>query len=254
VFLVVGPCFFAGCALGDGGPDPANSDASGDRSARVDVVTDAPRDAAPRPVEDVLVPDFDADPEPPIEPEDVVIPALDATADAPAPADAAAMEASIPRDGSVLRDAATDGPAGRAVTRTMNYRMATYTLRQNWVHDCGRGYAFTARGSDHLMSDCDGLYMPDGTLRGTATFTFTSVVAANYDVIVATRFSANRDPAGALFRVNGESFNLDQRPGSTIVSTTLARRPLSGTVTVVLDSSRGGGSDSVQSVTLRPAP
>ena len=72
--------------------------------------------------------------------------------------------------------------------------------------------------------------------------------------VVASRFSENRDPAGALFRVNGEAFNLDQRPGSTIVSTTLARRPLSGTVTVVLDSSRGGGSDSVQSVTLRPAP
>lgn len=140
------------------------------------------------------------------------------------------------------------------VTRTIGYRSAAYTQRHNWVHDCGRGYAYTAAGTDHLSEDCDGLYKPDRSLRGTATFTFTRVVAATYDVIVAARHSMNRDAAGARFTVNGTAFTVNQRVGDGIVKTTLTRGALSGEVKVVLDSSRGGGSDSIQSVTLRPVP
>lgn len=140
------------------------------------------------------------------------------------------------------------------VTRTVGYRSAVYTQRNNWVHDCGRGYAYTAAGTDHLSEDCDGLYRPDRTLRGTATFTFSGVVAATYDVIVAARHSMNRDAGGARFTVNGTAFTVNQRVGDGIVKTTLLRSALAGEVKVMLDSSRGGGSDSIQSVTLRPVP
>ncbi len=145
--------------------------------------------------------------------------------------------------------------SGRPVVRTIGYRMATYTQRGNWVLDCTRGYAYTARGGDHIAEDCDRAYAPDGTYHGTATFLFRAVVASNYDVEIVSRFSMNRDPGGALFTINGRAFPpIDQRPGSTIVTTTLTRIMLSGDVSVVLDNSRGSGSDSVQSVTLRPAP
>lgn len=196
----------------------------------------------------------DADPEPPLPDREEIdasdVPELDVT-----PLDTgASLDVPLPRDASSRSDSAPDGPMGRPVVRTIGYRMATYTMRNNWVHDCTRGYAFTARGDEHIPNDCDRAYRPDGTLRGTATFTFTALVVGTYDIVVRSRFSANRDPNGALFVVNGERFTLDQRPGSDLVDSVLARRPLGGTVTIVLDSSRGGGSDSVQSVTLRPAP
>lgn len=145
-------------------------------------------------------------------------------------------------------------PTGPAVERTIGYRAATYTQRGNWVFRCDANYAYTARG-DHASEDCTGGYMPDGTLRGTATFRFTNVVAATYDVLIGSRHSSNRNDMRALFTVNGEANRIDQRTGEgslTIVTDVWGRRALSGTVTVVLDATRNSGSDSVSFVTLRP--
>ena len=147
----------------------------------------------------------------------------------------------------------TTGP--RPVERTIGYRAARYTNRHNWVHRCSANYAYTARGSDHITEDCDGAYRPDGTLRGTATFTFNDVIAGEYDVVVRSRHSANRNTMGALFIVNGERRRINQRDdlgGLNLWEDTWGRRSLSGTVTVVLDATANGGSDSVSAVTLRP--
>ena len=145
-------------------------------------------------------------------------------------------------------------PAARAVERTIGYRAATYTRRGNWVFRCDANYAYTARG-DHGAEDCTGGYAPDGTLRGTATFTFTGVSAATYDVLIGSRHSSNRNAMRALFTVNGEAGRIDQRTGDgalTIVTDLWGRRALGGTVTVVLDATVNSGSDSVSFVTLRP--
>ena len=145
-------------------------------------------------------------------------------------------------------------PTGPAVERTIGYRAATYTQRGNWVFRCDANYAYTARG-DHASEDCTGGYAPDGTLRGTATFRFTNVAAATYDVLIGSRHSSNRNDMRALFTVNGEANRIDQRTGDgalAIVTDVWGRRALSGTVTVVLDTTRNSGSDSVSFVTLRP--
>jgi hypothetical protein len=145
-------------------------------------------------------------------------------------------------------------PAGPVVERTIGYRAATYTQRGNWVFRCDANYAYTARG-DHASEDCTGGYAPDGTLRGTATFTFTNVTAATYDVLIGSRHSGNRNTMLALFTVNGEADRVNQRTGDgalTIVTDVWGRRALSGTVRVVLDTTRNSGSDSVSFVTLRP--
>lgn len=145
-------------------------------------------------------------------------------------------------------------PTGPVVERTIGYRAATYTLRGNWVFRCDANYAYTARG-DHASEDCTGGYRPDGTLRGTATFTFTGVTAATYDVLIGSRHSSNRNDMRALFTVNGEASRIDQRTGDgalAIVTDLWGRRALSGTVRVVLDATRNSGSDSVSFVTLRP--
>lgn len=145
-------------------------------------------------------------------------------------------------------------PGGPAVERTIGYRAATYTQRGNWVFRCDANYAYTARG-DHAAEDCTGGYDPDGTLRGTATFTFTDVSAATYDVLIGSRHSSNRNDMMALFIVNGEAGRIDQRTGDgslAIVTDLWGRRALSGTVRVVLDATRNSGSDSVSFVTLRP--
>lgn len=238
-----------GCAEEGEGP--------GDGSTRTDVRTDmgqgnrdgmAPADA--RGAMDVL--DQDADQEPDIDAAVVEFDAPDfdvptAVMDVPN-----GMRVDVPN--AMIDVRVTD--SGRPVVRTIGYRMATYTQRGNWVLDCARGYAYTAQGGDHILEDCDRLFAPDRTLRGTATFLFRGVIPSNYDVVIASRFSMNRDPAGALFTVNGRAFMpIDQRPGNGIVNTTLTRTMLVGDVTVVLDNSRApAGSDSVQSVTLRPAP
>jgi hypothetical protein len=145
-------------------------------------------------------------------------------------------------------------PAGPVVERTIGYRAATYTQRGNWVFRCDANYAYTARG-DHGSEDCTGGYAPDGTLRGTATFTFANVTAATYDVLIGSRHSPNRNTMLALFIVNGEANRIDQRTGDgalAIVTDTWGRRALAGTVRVVLDTTRNSGSDSVSFVTLRP--
>ena len=137
----------------------------------------------------------------------------------------------------------------------MSYMQATYVNRNNVVFRCDSNYAYTARGADHITTDCQGLYRPDGTLRARATFTFNSVVSAMYDVVITSRHSANRNASGALFIVNGESRRVDQRTGPgtlTLVEDIWGRRALSGTVTVVLDSFSNQGSDSVSAVILRP--
>jgi hypothetical protein len=152
----------------------------------------------------------------------------------------------------MIPDAGT--PAGPVVERTLGYRAATYTQRGNWVFRCDANYAYTARG-DHASEDCTGAYAPDGTLRGTATFTFANVTAATYDVLIGSRHSANRNSLRALFTVNGEAARIDQRTGDgalAIVTDVWGRRALSGTVRVVLDATRNDGSDSVSFVTLRP--
>lgn len=147
-------------------------------------------------------------------------------------------------------------PTGPRVTRRLGYMNATYTRRGNFVFRCDANYAYTARG-DHASEDCTGGYNPDGTLRGTATFTFPNVVSGAYDIIVTSRHSSNRNILGALFVVNGEPSRIDQRTGPgtlTLVDDTWGRRTLSGTVTVVLDATNNRGSDSVSAVTLRPVP
>jgi hypothetical protein len=147
-------------------------------------------------------------------------------------------------------------PTGPRVTRRLGYMNATYTLRRNFVFRCDANYAYTARG-DHASVDCTGGYNPDGTLRGTATFTFPNVVPGAYDIVVTSRHSSNRNALGALFVVNGEPARIDQRTGPgtlTLVDDTWGRRSLAGTVTVVLDATNNRGSDSVSAVTLRPVP
>jgi hypothetical protein len=147
-------------------------------------------------------------------------------------------------------------PTGPRVTRRLGYMNATYTRRDNFVFRCDANYAYTARG-DHASEDCTGGYNPDGTLRGTATFTFPNVVPGAYDIVVTSRHSTNRNTLGALFVVNGEPSRIDQRTGPgtlTLVDDTWGRRTLSGTVTVVLDATNNRGSDSVSAVTLRPVP
>lgn len=161
-------------------------------------------------------------------------------------------EPSGPTDAGALRDA---GPTLSPVERTLGYGMARYTNRFNWVFRCSANYAYTARGSDHESEDCDGEFHPDGTLRGTATFTFTNVIAGRYDIVVTSRHSANRNTLGALFIVNGERGRINQRDdrgGLSLWQDIWGRRDLAGTVTVTLDSSNNNGSDSVSSVTLRP--
>jgi hypothetical protein len=67
------------------------------------------------------------------------------------------------------------------------------------------------------------------------------VTAATYDVLIGSRHSGNRNGMRALFTVHSSR---------TIVTDVWGRRALSGTVRVVLDTTRNSGSGSF--VTLRP--
>lgn len=142
-------------------------------------------------------------------------------------------------------------PPPQAVERTVHYRQAEYTRRNNWVVRCN-DYAFTARGDEHLGDDCDRAYAPDGSRRGTAVFRFPAVVEATYEIVIRSRHTANRNPSGALFIVNGEERRISQRSDRDRTDDVWGRRRLSGDVNVVLDSSREGESDSVIHVRLRP--
>lgn len=67
-----------------------------------------------------------------------------------------------------------------AVVREILYPDARYTNRPTWVVGClnnpARRYAFTARGNEHIDTDCDGLYREGGNREGDAIFLFENVV------------------------------------------------------------------------------
>ena len=108
-------------------------------------------------------------------------------------------------------------------------------------------------GAEHESTDCDGLYRAGSGERGMATYVFTEVIASTYGVYVSFRTSANRNPSGALFVVNGEEQRIDQIDASGDYQEVLfGDRALAGTVTVVLDSSREAESDSVTEIRLVP--
>jgi hypothetical protein len=142
-------------------------------------------------------------------------------------------------------------PPPDAVVRSLHYRRAEYTQRRNWVVRCD-DYAYTGRGDEHLEEDCDGLYRPDGSRRGTAIFRFPAVVEAEYEVRIRSRHTPNRNPRGALFVVNGVEGRVAQNDDRDRVEDVWGRVRLGGDVTVVLDSSRDDGSDSVIEVRLVP--
>ncbi len=153
-------------------------------------------------------------------------------------------------------------PDPTAVRRELHFHEATYTNRSTWVVPCPPGhprfaairdYAFTANGADQVGTDCEDLYVPGGTRRGTATFTFDDVIPSTYGVYVRFRSSANRNPRGALFVVNGEEMRIDQVDTSgDYFEVLFGDRRLGGTVSVVLDSSRESESDSVTWIRLEP--
>lgn len=149
-------------------------------------------------------------------------------------------------------------PPAQATERTMGYREAQYDKRHNWVLRCdGIPYAFTAANfEEHRHRDCDGAFNPDGSRTGKAIFASPDVVDATYDIQIRARHTVNRSSIGALFVVNGEEKRLTQRltqnPSGAYETTTWGQRRLSGTVTVTLDSSREGNSDSVEWVKLTP--
>jgi|JI6StandDraft_1071083.scaffolds.fasta_scaffold00913_6 hypothetical protein len=143
-------------------------------------------------------------------------------------------------------------PMGPPKSVQIGYEDAVYTRPHNWVLRCDydEGYAFTAKG-DQAMLDCSELYAPDGTRKGTATFTFLDLPPANYQVSIKSRHSANRNPIGALFVVAGEGKRVDQLEGDMVVDI-WGTKQLAGTITVVLDSDKEGASDSVTWVRLDP--
>ncbi len=148
---------------------------------------------------------------------------------------------------------APEPPPKDAVPREVDFYDATYEMRHNWVLRCdGFEYAFTAYGDEHIGSDCDGLYAPDGSRLGTATFSFPAVVPATYEIQIHSRHTVNRNPSGALFVVNGEGIRIDQRDDADFTTDIWGVRDLGGDVTVVLDSSQEGQSDSVIWVRLQP--
>ena len=144
-------------------------------------------------------------------------------------------------------------PDGPPMAVQLDFNAAIYTRRHNWVLRCdfGEGYAFTAKGDQGAL-DCGGLYDPDGTRTGTATFVFKDLVPATYAITIASRHSANRNPKGALFVVDGEARRVDQTVGDAITVDSWGSKSLAGTIEVVLDSDMEPESDSVTWVRLQP--
>ena len=141
-------------------------------------------------------------------------------------------------------------PAHPPVTAEIAYTEAIYTERHNWVLAC-RDYAYSAHGAEHR--ECDSSFDPDGARTGTATFVFEDVPRGLYDAYMGGRHTENRNPAGALFIVDGHSAIIDQRTGSAHIWDLHGRYCLGGRVEVVLDSTVNSGSDSVFGVRLQPA-
>ncbi|HWB81520.1 MAG TPA: hypothetical protein VG755_41445 [Nannocystaceae bacterium] len=153
---------------------------------------------------------------------------------------------------TIAADACPDGPDPLAIERTVDYHDATYTMRHNWVLRCD-DYAYTAHGEDHVGEDCDGLFDPDGTSKGTASFAFDDVVPASYEVQIRSRHTVNRNPAGALFIVDGVEKRVPQNDDLDYVTDVWGTAELGGDVVVVLDSTREDDeSDSVIWVRLVP--
>lgn len=151
-------------------------------------------------------------------------------------------------------EACPAAPAGPPKSVQIGYADAIYGERHNWVLRCdfGEGYAFTAKGADQLPLDCGQLYDPDGKRTGTATFTFVDLPAATYRVSIRSRHSVNRNPLGALFVVDGEGRRVPQNDAQDFATDVWGEKALVGTVTVVLDSTKEGESDSVTWVRLDP--
>ena len=146
-----------------------------------------------------------------------------------------------------------EAPDGPAIERTVEFTEAIYTERHNWVLRCdGFEYAYTARGDEHLPLDCDGLYAPDLTRSGTATFHFDDVVGADYEVQIRSRHTTNRNPNGALFVVDGVGMRIQQDDNMDFTTDIWGEAYLEGDIDVVLDSTMENESDSVIWVRIVP--
>jgi len=150
-------------------------------------------------------------------------------------------------------DACPEAPSQPPKAVQLDFNDAVYTRRHNWVLRCDfqDGYAFTAKG-DQAQLDCGKLYDPDGKRTGTAIFTFVDLAPATYEITIRGRHSANRNPKGALFVVDGEGKRIDQTVGEDIVTDSWGTKALAGTIEVVLDSDMEAESDSVTWVRLEP--
>lgn len=156
-------------------------------------------------------------------------------------------------DATAALPACPDPPPPLPAERTVDYHDATYTMRHNWVLRCD-DYAYTARGDEHLEEDCEGLYAPDGTRMGTATFAFPDLAPSLYEVQIRSRHTVNRNPNGALFVVDGVGMRIFQNDDAGYVTDIWGQARLQGDVDVVLDSAQEQESDSVIWVRLVPVP
>lgn len=143
-------------------------------------------------------------------------------------------------------------PPPAPIERTVWYQDAAYKKRHNWVLRCN-DYAFSAHGDEHIDSDCDGLFAPDGTRRGKAIFAFPELAEGTYEIQIRSRHTENRNPLGALFVVDGEGKRINQRDDQNYTTDIWGTKALGGDVEVVLDSSNESESDSVIWVKLVPA-
>lgn len=151
-------------------------------------------------------------------------------------------------------EACPEPPPPPAEARQIGYEDAVYSQRNNWVLRCDfmGGYAYSAKGQDHIPLDCDGKYAPDGTTHGTATFLFEDVAPGDYAITIKSRHTPNRNPKGALFVVNGEGKRIKQNDDLDFWVDTWGTKALAGDVEVVLDSTQEIASDSVIWVRLAP--
>lgn len=148
---------------------------------------------------------------------------------------------------------------GDGVEQMLHYSDAEYTGRNNWVWRCQAGfdYAFTAANAEHIPTDCEGAYAPDGSAHGTATFQFPDVIEDDYLVEVHAYHTWNRNPGGARIIVDGVTGFVQQRTGmegeSYFETAQWGVAHLSGDVDIVLDSSQGGyASDAVSWIRIVP--
>lgn len=146
-------------------------------------------------------------------------------------------------------------PPPMPLERTVTFTEAEYTERHNWVLRCDAfEYAYTAYGDEHIPTDKDGLYAPDGSRSGTAIFSFPNLAEATYEIQIRSRHTVNRNPMGALFVVDGEGKRILQDDDADFVTDIWGTKDLGGDVDVVLDSTMEAQSDSVIWVRLVPQP